>query len=101
MTIFEIGRPGTHERTNRRLAGCVNTKGSSALYTRDGTRKNDGAAIVQEGQSFCTVKNAPFTLILSSLSKCSSETSPKGRNSPTPALAKIISTRPFTLPTVL
>src|SRR5580658_6718143 len=52
MTIFEIGRPGTHERTNRRLAGCVNTKGSSALYTRDGTRKNDGAAIVQEGQSF-------------------------------------------------
>src|SRR5580658_7109666 len=52
MTIFEIGRPGTHERTNRRLAGWVNAKGSSALYTRNGTRKNDGAAIVQEGQSF-------------------------------------------------
>src|ERR1700685_3088048 len=52
MTIFEIRGPGAHERTNRRLAGCVNAKGSSALYTRNGTRKNDGAAIVQEGQSF-------------------------------------------------
>src|SRR5271168_4751177 len=52
MTIFEIRGPGAHERTNRRLAGCVNAKGSRAFYTRDGTRKNDGAAIVQERQSF-------------------------------------------------
>src|SRR5580700_793020 len=32
MTIFEIRRPGTHERTDRRFAGCVNAEGGSALY---------------------------------------------------------------------
>src|SRR5579863_6919208 len=52
MTIFEIRSPGAHERTDRRFAGCVNSEGRSAFYARDGTRKNDGAAIVQEGQSF-------------------------------------------------
>src|SRR5580658_3654696 len=52
MTIFQIRSPGAHERTDRRFAGCVNAEGSGAFYTRDGTRKNDGAAIVQEGQSF-------------------------------------------------
>src|SRR5579872_1810052 len=54
----------------------------------------------RSGKPFCTVNSAPFTLMLNSLSKCSSETLPKGTNSPTPALAKIISIRPFTLPTV-
>src|SRR5689334_18860091 len=55
---------------------------------------------LRSGKPFCTVNRAPFTLMLNSLSKCSSETLPKGTNSPTPALAKIISIRPFTLPTV-
>jgi hypothetical protein len=35
--------------------------------------------------------------MLNSLSKCSSVTAPKGTNSPTPALAKTISIRPFHL----
>src|SRR5271163_2374036 len=52
MTIFEIRGPGTHERADRGLAGCVNAKCSRAFYARDGTRENDGAAIIQEGQSF-------------------------------------------------
>src|SRR5579862_1299864 len=52
MTIFQVRSPGAHKRTDRRFAGCVNAEGSGAFYTRDGTRKNDRAAIVQEGQSF-------------------------------------------------
>src|SRR3984957_8038943 len=52
MTIFQIRSPGADERTDSRFAGCVNAEGRGAFYTRDGTRKNDGAAIVQEGQSF-------------------------------------------------
>ena len=47
------------------------------------------------------MNNAPFTLMLNSLSKCSSTTLPKGTNSPTPALAKIVSIRAFTSPTAL
>ncbi len=54
----------------------------------------------KSGKPFCTVNNAPFTLMLNSLSKCSSETLGSGTNSPTPALAKIMSIRPFTLLTV-
>src|SRR5882724_5073254 len=49
------------------------------------------------GKAFCTVNSVPLTLMLNSLSKCSSVTAPKGTNSPTPALAKAISIRPFTL----
>src|ERR1700722_3151504 len=52
MTIFQIRSPGADERTDSRFAGCVNAEGRGAFYTRDGTRKNDGAAIVQQGQSF-------------------------------------------------
>src|SRR5580704_5921857 len=52
MAIFEIRSPGAYERTDRRFACCVNAEGSGAFYARDGTRKNDGAAIVQQGQSF-------------------------------------------------
>src|SRR5258707_8736905 len=40
------------------------------------------------GKAFCTVNSVPLTLMLNSLSKCSSVTAPKGANSPTPALAK-------------
>ena len=49
------------------------------------------------GKAFCTVKSVPFTLMLNSLSKCSSVIFPNGANSPTPALAKRISIRPFAL----
>src|SRR5579862_9395273 len=52
MTIFQIRGPGADERTDRRFAGSVNAEGRGAFYTRDGARKNDGAAIVQERQSF-------------------------------------------------
>src|SRR5580700_7955524 len=52
MTIFQIHSPGAHERTDRRFAGCVHAEGRGAFYTRDGTRKNDGATVVQERQSF-------------------------------------------------
>src|SRR6202040_993229 len=48
------------------------------------------------GKAFCTVNSVPLTLMLNSLSKCSSVTVLKGTNSPTPALAKTISIRPFT-----
>ena len=49
------------------------------------------------GRAFCTVNNVPLTLMLNSLSKCSSVMLPKGANSATPALAKTMSIRPFTL----
>src|SRR6266567_4656098 len=49
------------------------------------------------GKAFCTVNSVPLTLMLNSLSKCSSVTAPKGTNSPTPALAKTISIRPLHL----
>ena len=49
------------------------------------------------GKAFCTVNSVPFTLMLNSLSKCSSVTAPKGTNSPTPALAKTMSILPFAL----
>src|SRR6266446_315691 len=52
MTIFEIRGPGAHQRANCSLAGGVNAKGGSAFYARDRARENDGAAIIQEGQSF-------------------------------------------------
>jgi len=34
------------------------------------------------GKAFCTVNSVPLTLMLNSLSKCSSVTAPKGTNSP-------------------
>jgi hypothetical protein len=43
---------------------------------------------------FCTVNSVPIALMLNILSQCSSLILPKGANSPTPALAKIISIRP-------
>src|SRR5260221_14731479 len=42
------------------------------------------------GKAFCTVNNVPFTLMLNSLSKCSSVMFPKGENSARPALANDI-----------
>jgi hypothetical protein len=45
----------------------------------------------RSGSAFCTVNSVPLTLMLNSLSKCSAVTTPKGTNSKTPALAKIIS----------
>ena len=46
--------------------------------------------------AFCTVKSVPLTLTLKTLSKPASVTDPMGTlNSPMPALAKRISTRPF------
>src|SRR5712691_6979583 len=51
------------------------------------------------GKAFCTVNSVPLTLMLNSLSKRSSVTAPKGTNSPTPALAKTMSIRAFTLET--
>src|SRR6202048_641491 len=95
MMIFEIRGPGAHERANCSLAGCVNAKGRSAFYARDRALENDGAAVIQKRKPFCTVDNAAFTLMLNSLSKCSSETLGKGTNSPTPTLAKIVSIRPL------
>src|SRR5277367_3813901 len=69
MTIFEIRRPGAHEGTDRRLAGCVNAKGSSAFYTRDGTRKDDRAAIVQERQSLLNREECAFHIDVDQLVK--------------------------------
>jgi hypothetical protein len=57
-------------------------------------------ASFSSGKAFCTVNSVPLTLMLNSLSKCSSVTTPKGTNSPTPTLAKTISIRAFTLETV-
>jgi hypothetical protein len=45
----------------------------------------------RSGSAFCTVNSVPLTLMLNSLSECSAVTTPKGTNSKTPALAKIIS----------
>src|SRR5207302_6038183 len=52
---------------------------------------------LSSGRAFCTVNNVPFTLMLNSLSKCSSVILPRGANSATPALAKSTSIRPFAL----
>ena len=51
MTIFEICGPGAHERANSSLAGCVNAKGGSAFYARDGACQDDGAAVIQKRQA--------------------------------------------------
>src|SRR5713101_3078659 len=40
------------------------------------------------GKALCTVNSVPLTLMLNSLSKCSSVTAPKGTNSPTPGIGE-------------
>src|SRR5262249_5961861 len=48
----------------------------------------------KRGNAFCTVKSSPLTLMLKTLSKCSSVIDPSGVNAATPALANRTSRRP-------
>src|SRR5207244_13380576 len=81
---------GVHVRTKERMAALL------AAYTQKAavplTLATDQLRMIEppsfsSGKVFCTVNSVPLTLMLNSLSKCSSVTAPKGTNSPTPALA--------------
>src|SRR5215467_3971371 len=85
---------GPGERTAALVAQLTLFAGGPLLAPMDAFRMIE-APSGSNGSAFCTVKSTPFTLMLKIESKNSSVIVPRGANFATPALAKTMSSLPF------